>query len=87
MLSVGTIRFEDGFCANKKCGIEGGRWISARGAVHMAAVLAGYRKALVGTGLSISDRRLGVYNIMKNCWHMLETIEQTSPPYFCLKVV
>ena len=55
MLSVGAIHFEDRFCASKKSGIGGGRWISAQGAVHMAAALAGYRKALVGTGLSISD--------------------------------
>ena len=54
MLSVGAIRFEVRFCASKKGGIgEGGR-VSARGAVHMAAALAGCRKALVGTGLSIS---------------------------------
>ena len=54
MLSVGTIRFEDRFCASKKGGIGGGRRVSARGAVHMTAALAGCRKALVGTGLSIS---------------------------------
>ena len=54
MLSVGTICFENRFCASKKSGIgEGGR-VSAQGAVHMAAALAGCRKALVGTGLSIS---------------------------------
>ena len=38
----------------KKSGIGGGGQVSARGAVHMAAALAGCRKALVGTGLSIS---------------------------------
>ena len=54
MLSVGAIRFEDRFCASKKGRIGGGGRVSARGAVHMAAVLAGCRKALVGTGLSIS---------------------------------
>ena len=32
----------------------GGRWVSAQGAVHMVAVLAGCRKALVGTGWAIS---------------------------------
>ena len=54
MLSVGAIRFEDRFYASKKGGIgEGGR-VSARGAVHMAAALAGCRKVLVGTGLAIS---------------------------------
>ena len=43
-----------GFAQAKKGGIgEGGR-VSAQGAVHMAAALAGCRKALVGTGLSIS---------------------------------
>ena len=54
MLSVGAIHFEDRFCASKKGGIGGGGWVSARGAVHMAAALAGCRKALVGTGLGIS---------------------------------
>ena len=59
MLSVGAIRFEDRFCASKKGGIGGGEIggggrVSARGAMHMAAALASCRKALVGTGLSIS---------------------------------
>ena len=54
MLSVGTIRFEDRFCTGKKGGIGGGGRVSAQGAVHMAAALASCRKALVGTGLSIS---------------------------------
>ena len=87
MLSVGAIRFEDRFCASKKSGLGGGGRVSARSAVHMAVGFDGYRKALVGTGLSISDCRLCVYNIMKNRGNMLETIEQTSPPYFCLKIV
>ena len=43
MLSVGTVHYEDG--------IGGGERVSARGAVHMIAALAGF---LVGTGLSIS---------------------------------
>ena len=54
MLSVGAIRFEDRFCTTKKGGIGGGGRVSAWGAVHMAADLAGCRKALVGTGLGIS---------------------------------
>jgi len=54
MLSVGAIRFEDRFCTSKKGGIGGGGRVSARGAVHMAAALAGCRKTLVGTGLAIS---------------------------------
>ena len=54
MLSVGTVHFEDRFCANKKEGIGGGGRVSAQGAVHMAAALAGCRKALVGTSLAIS---------------------------------
>ena len=54
MLSVGAIHFEDSFCTSKKGGIGGGEQVSAQGAVHMAAALAGCRKALVGTGLSIS---------------------------------
>ena len=52
--SVGAICFEDRFCARKKGGIEGGGWVSARGAAHMAAALSGCIKALVGTGLGIS---------------------------------
>ena len=54
MLSVGTIHFEDRFCASKKGGIGRGEPVSAQGAVHMAAALAGCRKALVGTGWTIS---------------------------------
>ena len=54
MLSVGAMCFEDRFCTSKKGGIGGDGWVSVRGAVHMAAALAGCRKALVGTGLSIS---------------------------------
>ena len=54
MLSVGTIRFEDRFHASKKGGIGGGGWVSAWGAVHMTAALAGCRKALVDTDLGIS---------------------------------
>ena len=45
MLSVGTIRFEDRFCATKKGGIGGGGQVSVQGAMHMAAALAGCRKA------------------------------------------
>ena len=54
MLSVGAIRIEDRVYASKKGGIGGGGRVSARGAVHMAATLGGCRKALVGTGWSIS---------------------------------
>ena len=54
MLSVGAICFEDRFYTSKKGGIGGGGRVSARGAVHMAAALAGRRKALLGTGLAIS---------------------------------
>ena len=52
MLSVGTIHFEDRFCASEKGGIRGGWQVSAQGAVHMAVALAGSRKALVVTGLA-----------------------------------
>ena len=59
MLSVGAICFEDRFCASKKGRIGRGRRVSAWGAVHMAAALAGCRKALVGTGWTIvSTNRL-----------------------------
>ena len=54
MLSVGAIRFEDRFFASKKGGIGGGGWVSAWGAMHMAAALADTGKALVATGLAIS---------------------------------
>ena len=54
MLSVGAIHFEDRFCASKKGGIGRGGQVSAWGAVHMVAALAGCRKVLVGTGLGIS---------------------------------
>ena len=56
MLSVGAIRFEDRFYAtcSKKGGIGGGGRVSAQGAIHMVAALAGCRKALVSTALSIS---------------------------------
>ena len=42
------------FVLAKKSGIRGGGQISAWGAVHMVAALAGCRKALVGTGLGTS---------------------------------
>ena len=54
MLSVGAIRFEDRFCASKKGGRGGGGRVSARGAMHTAAALASFRKALVSTDLGIS---------------------------------
>ena len=47
MLSVGAIRFEDRFYPSKKGRIGGGGWVSARGAVHIAAALAGYKTVLV----------------------------------------
>ena len=40
-------------CTSKNGGIGGGGRVPAWGAVHMAAGLAGCRKALVGTGLAI----------------------------------
>ena len=38
----------------KKGGIGEGGWVSVRGAVRMAAALAGGRTALLGTGWTIS---------------------------------
>ena len=35
-------------------GLGGGGWVSAQSTVHMAAALAGYGTALVGTGWTIS---------------------------------
>ena len=52
MLSVGAICFEDRFCTSKRWDGEGG-WSQSQHAVHMVAVLASYRKALVGTGMTI----------------------------------
>ena len=52
MLSVGAIGFENRFYASKKGGKGGGGRVSAWGAVHMVAALAGYKKALIGTGWS-----------------------------------
>ena len=57
MLSVGAIRFEDRFCASKESGIGGVGRVSARGAVHMVAALAGCREALVSTGFSPCQRK------------------------------
>ena len=54
MLSVGAICFEDRFCTSIKCGIERGGQVIAQGAVHMTGALGGCRKALVGTGWTIS---------------------------------
>ena len=48
MLSVGTIRFEDRFYTSKKGGIGEGGWVSAWGAVHVVAALAGYKKESLG---------------------------------------
>ena len=45
---------------NLFCGIGGGGWVSAQGAVHIAAALAGCRKALVGTGLGSFLTQTGV---------------------------
>ena len=45
---------------NLFCGIGGGGWVSVQGAMHMAAALASYRKALVGTGLGSFLTQMGV---------------------------
>ena len=50
MLSVGGVCFENRFYASKKGGKWGSGQVSAWGAVHMAAALAGYKKALIETG-------------------------------------
>ena len=50
MLSVGTVRFENRFYASKKGGKGGGGRASGWVAVDKAAALAGYKKALIGTG-------------------------------------
>ena len=50
VLMIHVIRF----WTNKKSEIEGGGWAKSWCAVHMAAVLVGCRKALVGTGWAVS---------------------------------
>ena len=57
MLSVGTIRFEDRFCAGRKGGTGGGGLVYPSGWQCMAAVTAGCRKALF--------RSLKVYTLKK----------------------
>ena len=54
MLSVGAIHFEEWFYTSKKGGIGGGGRASRGDAMRMAAALAGYRRALVGIGWTIS---------------------------------
>ena len=46
--------WKKGFALAKNGRIGGGRWVSAQGAVHMVAALAGCRMALVSTGWTIS---------------------------------
>ena len=52
MLSVGTIRFEDRFCASRRVGDKGRvpLWVTQ----CIAAIAAAYRKALVDAGWAIS---------------------------------
>ena len=49
------ICFEDRFCASKMGGIVEGGLAYSRNAVHMEAVMAGCRKAMIGTGWIISQ--------------------------------
>ena len=53
MLSVGTICFEDRFCASRKGGTGEGGWVHRSGWPCLAAVIAGYRKGLVSAGWPI----------------------------------
>ena len=57
-ISVGAIRFEIGL-RYQKSWIGGGGRVSACDVMHMAAALAGCRKALVGTGFSTGCRAHG----------------------------
>ena len=54
--------FEDRFCASKKGGIGGGGRVSAQGAVHMAAALAGCRNLF-----DVDKAPLPFYEL--NFWH------------------
>ena len=80
MLSVGAIRFEDGFCASKKGGIGGGGWAYSRHAVHMAVALAGCRMALVGTGWTLS-------HLVSTNWHRNNSSPLVGLPFLevCIK--
>lgn len=50
---------------NRKSGIGRGGQVLTGGVMHMAAVLAGYGKGLVGTGWTIS--LVSSTNVHKNC--------------------
>ena len=49
-----------GFCVSRKGGTGGGGWVHLQGDMHMVAVVAGCRNALVGT--EWSNSRLGCTN-------------------------
>ena len=60
MLSVGRIYLEDRLCTSKKVEIGGSGRAQSQSAVHMVAVLAGYRKVMVhmaGPSLSSTNRQ------------------------------
>ena len=69
MLSVGTMHFENRFCASKMV-IGGGGHAYSRHAVHMMAVLADCTKALISTDWAISF----LYDISRH---------RTAPLLFC----
>ena len=80
MLSVGATCFEDRFCASKMGGIGEGGQAYSRHAVHMEAVLAGCRKALVGTGWTISQ-------LVSTNEHRNHSSPFLKPPFLELQVV
>ena len=54
MLAQSVLKIGFVLAKRRDRGLGGGGQVSARGAVHMAAALAGCRKALVSTGCTIS---------------------------------
>ena len=50
---IGTIRFEDRFCASRKGGTGGGGWVHRSAWQRMVVVAAACRKTLVNAGCAI----------------------------------
>ena len=67
-----------GFYTSKEGGNGGGGWVSARGAVHMAAALSGRKKALVSTGLAISH---GCKKALYYCRNFRGSISATADSF------
>ena len=79
-LSVCAICFEDRVCTSKKCGIGGGGQTQSWHAVHVLAVMAGCRQALVSTGLAISL-------LFSTKWHRNRSSSLLGAPFWALWAV